>query len=186
MGKIRITKVDADTQYALSDTIFTVTDVSGAIVATLTTDADGSAETDWLPYGSYTVTEVQAPDGYVNGGFTTVIEATENGKTYTIHVENTAMQGGIRLTKTDASNGRALANVQFDIFDANGTLVGTMITNGDGVAVSGNLPRGQYTVREHELPAGYAGDLVELTADVAPNSVTELTATNMPSIMHPS
>ncbi len=181
VGMIRITKVDADTQDALSDAIFTVTDVSGAIVATLTTDVDGSAETDWLPYGSYTVTEEQAPDGYVNSGFTTVIEATENGKTYTIHVENTAMQGGIRLTKTDASNGRAIANVQFDIFDANGTLVGTMITNGDGVAVSGNLPRGQYTVREHELPAGYAGDLVELTADVEPDSVTELTATNMPS-----
>lgn len=181
VGKIRITKVDADTQDILSGAIFTVTDVSGAIVATLTTDADGSAETDWLPYGSYTVTEVQAPDGYINSGFTTVIEATENGKTYTIHVENMAMQGGIRLTKTDASNGQAIANVQFDIFDANGTLVGTMITNGDGVAVSGNLPRGQYTVREHELPAGYAGDLVELTADVEPNSVTELTATNMPS-----
>lgn len=181
VGKIRITKVDADTQYALSDAIFTVTDVRGAIVATLTTDADGSAETDWLPYGSYTVTEVQAPDGYVNSGFTTVIEATENGKTYTIHVENTAMQGGIRLTKTDASNGRAIANVQFDIFDTNGTLVGTMTTNADGVAVSGNLPRGQYTVREHALPTGYAGDLVELTADVEPDSVTELMATNMPS-----
>ena len=181
VGKIRITKGDADTQDTLSGAIFTITDVSGAIVATLTTDADGSAETDWLPYGSYTVTEVQAPDGYINSGFTTVIEATENGKTYTIHVENTAMQGGIRLTKTDASNGRAIANVQFDIFDANGTLVGTMITNGDGVAVSGNLPRGQYTVREHELPAGYAGDLVELTADVEPDSVTELAATNMPS-----
>ena len=181
VGKIRITKVDADTQDTLSGAIFTVTDVSGAIVATLTTDADGSAETDWLPYGSYTVTEVQAPDGYINSGFTTVIEATENGKTYTIHVENTAMQGGIRLTKTDASNGRAIANVQFDIFDANGTLVGTMTTNADGVAVSGNLPRGQYTVREHALPTGYAGDLVELTADVEPDSVTELTATNMPS-----
>lgn len=181
VGKIRITKVDADTQDILSGAIFTVTDVSGAIVATLTTDADGSAETDWLPYGSYTVTEEQAPDGYVNSGFTTVIEATENGKTYTLHVENTAMQGGIRLTKTDASNGRAIANVQFDIFDANGTLVGTMTTNADGVAVSGNLPRGQYTVREHELPAGYAGDLVELTAEVEPDSVTELTATNTPS-----
>ena len=180
-GKIRIVKTAADTQEALPGAVFTIADANGTVVATLTTGEDGTAESDWLPYDTYTVTEVQAPDHYINSGFSTTINAMEDGQTYTISVENAPMQGGIRLTKTDASNGQAIANVQFDIFDATGSLVCTMATNADGVALSGNLPRGKYTVRERELPTGYAGDLVELITAVEPDSVTELTATNMPS-----
>ena len=181
LGKIRIVKTDADTQDTLTGAVFAVADGKGAIVATLTTGADGAAETDWLPYGSYTVTEVQAPDNYINSGFSTVIHVTEHGKTYTVNVENAAMQGGIRLTKTDTSNGQPIAGVQFDIYDTNGSMVGSMTTNADGVAVSASLPRGRYTIREHALPFGYAGEQVELTADVVPNVVTELRAANTPS-----
>ena len=179
-GKIRIIKTDADTQDVLAGAVFEVTDAYGTVVATLITSADGTAESDWLPYGSYTVTETQAASGYINSGFSTIVNVTEHGQTYTISVENVSMQGGIRLTKTDANTGKPISGVQFDIYDANGALVGSMTTNENGVAMSPNLPRGQYTVKEHALPTGYTGELVELFADVEPNAVTDLTATNTP------
>ncbi len=179
-GKIRIIKTDADTQAVLAGAVFEVTDAYGAVVATLITGADGTAESDWLPYGSYTVTETQAASGYINSGFSTIVNVNEHGRTYTIDVENVSMQGGIRLTKTDADTGKPLSGVQFDIYDANGALVGSMTTNENGVAMSPNLPRGQYTVKEHALPTGYTGDLVVMTADVEPNAVTDLFATNTP------
>ncbi|MBQ3484619.1 MAG: hypothetical protein IJA77_03835, partial [Clostridia bacterium] len=179
-GKIRIIKTDADTQAVLADAVFEVTDAYGAVADTLITSEDGTAESDWLPYGSYTVTETQAASGYINSGFSTIVNVTEHGQTYTIGVENVSMQGGIRLTKTDADTGKPISGVQFDIYDANGTLVGSMTTTENGVAMSPNLPRGQYTVKEHALPTGYTGELVELTTDVEPNAVTDLTATNMP------
>ena len=179
-GKIRIIKTDADTQDVLAGAVFEVTDAYGTVVDTLITGTDGTAESDWLPYGSYTVTETQAASGYINSGFSTTVNIAEHGWTYTISVENVSMQGGIRLTKTDANTGNPISGVQFDIYDSNSTLVGSMTTNENGVAMSPNLPRGQYTVEEHALPTGYTGELVELTADIEPNAVTDLTATNMP------
>ena len=180
VGKIRITKVDADTQDALSGAIFTVTDVSGAIAATLTTGADGSAETDWLPYGTYTVTETAAPDRYINSGFSTTINAYENGKTYTVEVENEAMTGGLIVRKKDAVTSFAISGVQFDIYQGD-ILIATMTTDANGVATCNGLDAGTYTVKEHALPTGYVGELVVLEGTVTSDVTTVLDATNMPS-----
>ncbi len=178
-SKIRIVKTDAQTGAALAGAVFTVTDANGSAVATLTTGSDGTAVTGWLPYGVYTVTETAAPDHYINGGFSAVIDCHEDGQTYTFDVVNEPMQGGIRIVKTDALDGHPIAGVTFDIFQGN-ALVGSMTTNDSGVAVSPALEPGNYTVVEHELPAGYAGELVSLDAVVEADTTTELTVTNTP------
>lgn len=49
-GKIAICKVDADSKEPLAGAAFSITDASGHTVAALVTDAEGTAETDWLPY----------------------------------------------------------------------------------------------------------------------------------------
>ena len=63
----------------------------------LTTDANGYAETDWLDYGKYRVTESGVPAHYETSGFSTEIDCTENGKTYIIEVENEPTKGYIRV-----------------------------------------------------------------------------------------
>ena len=113
-GKIRIVKRDALTKEALAGAVFTVTRLSaaegggavGEAVATLTTGADGTAETGWLQWGRYRVAETGVPEHYVDGGFVTEIDCTEDGKTYAVEAENEPTKGWIRLVKTDRLTSR--------------------------------------------------------------------------------
>ena len=113
-GKIRIVKRDALTKEALAGAVFTVTRLSaaegggavGEAVATLTTGADGTAETGWLQWGRYRIAETGVPEHYADGGFVTEIDCTEDGKTYTVEAENEPTKGWIRLVKTDRLTSR--------------------------------------------------------------------------------
>ena len=188
-AKIRIAKTDAWTKEPLSGVEFTVTRLSGPsslngagvgeAVAVLVTDRNGHAETDWLPWGRFKVEETKAPDGYSGSHYSTEIEAYEDGKTYTISIENEPDKGWIRLMKTDSLDGHPIAGVQFDILQ-DGKTVGIMTTDAEGVAVSKPLRKGQYTVREHGNPTGYTTDLVELNCVVKSDETTNLSCTNTP------
>ncbi|MBQ8616965.1 MAG: hypothetical protein IJ418_05555, partial [Clostridia bacterium] len=179
-GKIAIYKVDADSKEPLAGAAFSVIDAYGNTVATLVTDANGSAETGWLPYGTYDVTETAAPDHYINSGVSVTVSITELGKTYTVEAENEPMTGGLIVRKKDAVTGAALEGVQFDIY-RDGELIATMITDANGVATCNGLDAGTYTVKEHALPTGYVGELVVLEGTVTSDVTTVLDATNMPS-----
>ena len=124
-GKIRIVKRDALTKEALSGAAFTVTRLSaaegggavGEAVATLTTGADGTAETGWLQWGRYRIAETGVPEHYVDSGFVTEIDCAEDGKIYTVEAENEPTKGWIRLVKTDRLNGNPIEGVAFDIYE---------------------------------------------------------------------
>ena len=165
---------------ALAGAEFTITDNTGAVVATITTDEDGVAVTDWLTYGTYTVTETKAPGHYINSGFAARVDAHEDGKTYELAVTNAPNKGGIRLTKTDSETGAFLAGVQFSIYQGD-LLIATMTTDENGIASCDSLDRGTYLVKEDALPEGYSGELVVLEATVQSDTVTELHAVNCKS-----
>ena len=180
-GRIRIAKTDSLTKEPLAGAEFTITrtDGTGAPIV-LTTDANGYAETDWLDYGRYRVTESKVPAHYETSGFSTEIDCTENGKTYLIEVENEPTKGFIQIVKTDALDGRPIEDVQFDIVDAGSNVVGTMTTDANGAATSPALFKGQYTVREHENPTGYVAELAQQDTAVNPDETTYLGASNQP------
>ena len=191
-GKIRIVKTDQLTGRPLAGAEFTITRLSAPPAAgntgvgesvVITTDANGHAETGWLPYGRYRVEETGVPENYVDNRLSTTVDAYKDGQTYTVEVQNEPLKGYISLTKTDRLDGQPIAGVQFDIFhnDEYGEgLAGTMTTNANGVATSPPLRMGSYIVREHGAPSGYITELVELEAAVEPDETTELTATNQP------
>lgn len=190
-GKIRIVKRDALTKEALAGAVFTVTRLSaaegggavGEAVATLTTGADGTAETGWLQWGRYRVAETGVPEHYVDGGFVTEIDCTEDGKTYAVEAENEPTKGWIRLVKTDRLNGNPIEGVTFDIYENDeygGELVASMTTGKDGAAVSPPLRKGRYIVRERGATAGYVMEEIALDATVRSDETTQLRATNQP------
>ena len=82
-GMIRIIKTDALTGKPLPGVVFTVTRLTcptsdnaadiGQPVATITTNADGIAQTGELPWGQYKITETGVPDGYIDGEFETTV-----------------------------------------------------------------------------------------------------------------
>ena len=79
-GKVRIVKTDSQTHKPLAGATFTVTRLSGPesdnasdigkVVATITTNAQGIAETGLLPWGEYKIVETGVPDGYLDSGYT--------------------------------------------------------------------------------------------------------------------
>ncbi len=79
MGRIQIVKTDGQTNKPLAGATFTVTRLSGPesdnasdigkVVATITTNAQGIAETGLLPWGEYRVVETGVPDGYIDSGY---------------------------------------------------------------------------------------------------------------------
>jgi hypothetical protein len=87
-GKIRIVKTDGQTKEALAGVVFEVRDADGKIVATLTTGADGTASTDWLPYGKYTVKEKAAKEGYVLDGTVHEVWVVKDQTVYTFTLQN--------------------------------------------------------------------------------------------------
>ena len=190
-GKIRIVKRDALTKEALAGAVFTVTRLSaaegggavGEAVATLTTGADGTAETGWLQWGRYRVAETGVPEHYADGGFVTEIDCTEDGKTYAVEAENEPTKGWIRLVKTDRLNGNPIEGVAFDIYENDeygNALVASMTTGKDGAAVSPPLRKGRYIVRERGATAGYVMEEIVLDATVRSDETTQLRATNQP------
>ena len=84
LGKIRIMKTDTVTGEPLAGAVFTITRLSGPdsydvtnigkVVAVITTDENGIAETSWLVWGEYQVTESKVPEGYIDSGFTTTVK----------------------------------------------------------------------------------------------------------------
>ena len=190
-GKIRIVKRDALTKEALAGAVFTVTRLSaaegggavGEAVATLTTGADGTAETGWLQWGRYRVAETGVPEHYADGGFVTEIDCTEDGKTYAVEAENEPTKGWIRLVKTDRLTGNPIEGVAFDIYENDeygNALVADMTTGKDGAAVSPPLRKGRYIVRERGATAGYVMEEIVLDATVRSDETTQLRATNQP------
>lgn len=188
-SKIRIIKKDQLTKQPLAGVEFTVTRLSapagrsgiGEVVAVITTDANGTAETGWLDWGRYRVEETKVPPHFVDNHYSTEIDAFEDGKTYPIEVENEPTKGWIRLAKTDRQNGNPIEGVQFDIYynDEYGKgLAATMVTGKDGIAVSEPLRKGRYIVREHGDTAGYFFEEIVLDATVKSDETTELFATN--------
>jgi uncharacterized surface anchored protein len=87
-GKINVFKTDGRTKTPLDGVVFEVFDAGGKVVATLTTDKDGTAVTDWLDYGDYTLKEKTAKDGYVLDETTHEIQIREHEKVYELALTN--------------------------------------------------------------------------------------------------
>ena len=172
--------------YNNNDVNVTVNGVScapGTVVATMTTDETGFAQTaeDLLPLGKYILRETAAPAGYaVNTTYERAFEITENGMIYstTEVIQEDVLRGGISITKEDSTTNLttpqgdgSFAGITFDITNASaldivyngksiapGEYVTSMVTDDTGVATAEDLPYGTYTITEKSVPAetGYA------------------------------
>ena len=86
-GVIRIVKTDSETANGLSGAEFTVTRISGLpshngegdgeVVAVITTDENGIAQTPLLTWGEYEIVESVVPDDYLDDGYSTTVRIPE-------------------------------------------------------------------------------------------------------------
>ena len=124
-----------------------------------------------LPYGTYYIHEVKAPEGYVLPKEDTefkVDDLRQWGNSQTELLRDMPQKGRIVVEKKDAKTGSVLAGAVFSITAAEtiktadgtvhyekGTEVGRMVTGQDGIAKSGLLYLGKYKVQEISAPRGF-------------------------------
>lgn len=186
-GKIRITKTDKETNKPIpAGAEFTVTaaeDITtpdgtvrvkkGTVVATLTTDEKGKAETDKLYLGKYIVKETKAPEGYLlNEKEFEVILTYADQETEIVYgdvtVPDQPAKGQIEILKKDEETGNLLSGAEFTVTAAEdittpdgtvraekGTVVDTIVTDTTGIARSKELYLGKYVVKETKQPIGF-------------------------------
>jgi uncharacterized surface anchored protein len=93
-GQIKVIKTDGDTKTPLEGVVFEVFDSTDTVVATLVTDKDGIAFSDWLSYGSYTVKEKTAKTGYILDDSVYEIEIKDHEKVYELSLQNKKIPKG--------------------------------------------------------------------------------------------
>lgn len=76
-GQLKIYKLIDGTQTPLAGAVFEITNENGEVVDTITSDEEGIALSEKLPYGTYYFKEIEAPDGYI-----------KDENTYQFKVEN--------------------------------------------------------------------------------------------------
>ena len=153
--------------------VFVVKNADGTVVATLTTDETGVAETPLLPFGTYTVQETATVTGYdLDASIYTVTIAYKDQNTPIVYAEvsanNKRIPGSVKIkktceffdTETMTFKVGPLAGAVFGLYTAENisvipknTLVDLLTTDENGVATSvTTLPFGKYYLKELKVP----------------------------------
>ena len=140
------------------------------------TDATGTVTIPNLPKGSYIITEITAPSGYVLENQSQTI-AVDYGKTYTIDFYNKKMSGA-QIIKIDADSKQPLKGAKFTVYKMNGGIVGTYETNGDGVIILDRLEPGWYKAAETKAPDGWLLDDTPQDFEITSNQFVKLVFEN--------
>jgi uncharacterized surface anchored protein len=157
-GKVKIIKTDSKTGAPLEGVVFEVKDAEGNIVSELTTDKDGTAITDWLDYGAYTVTEKSTGEAYLLDETSHEVFIRDHEQTIELEIANVKKQGKVKIIKTDKVSGMPLAGVVFEVLDADGAVIAILTTDKNGTAITDWLDYGDYTVKEKTAAPGYILD----------------------------
>ncbi len=182
-GKIKIHKRDAETRADLAGAKFEVAAAEdiyvgngyciypkGTVIDTITTGADGIAETTKAIYKgySYTVTEIEAPKGYsISDEPTQTIKLVEQQAEFVVDFENEQNTIPFEITKTDISTGELIPDCTFEILNENKEQVITGTTDENGIAKF-QLAIGKYFYREISAP-----DIYEIDDTPYPFEITE-------------
>lgn len=151
--KLRLVKVDADTNQPLANVAFILKGEYGG-THSLITGSNGITDTISLAPGEYTLSEVAAAEGYaipLNGWGFTVTEGTVqqvtntsevtewsfNDGLLTLTLKNSRIYGGLTIEKTDGKDGSALAGAEFTVAGSDGTPLTFIKNNGRYEAATG-------------------------------------------------
>ncbi len=173
-----ITKIDGDTGEALQGATFKITRGDGSVVReNALTDASGLIHLPELETGTYIITEIKAPDGYVIDDPPKTVELRE-GQTYEVTFSNTK-RSGLTIRKIDEDTRQPLKNAIFSISKANGEIVKDRAeTDANGVITLTGLPDCTLIVTEIEAPDGYILQDMPKTIEVKAGGQYEMTFTN--------
>jgi len=174
---LRLIKLDSDTMEPLPNAVFKFKKVGGSFEKEYTTDENGEIRLDNLAAGSYTVTEVKAPDGYLIDDAERTVEV--NGNEYATFVFTDTKKPSLKVLKYDAYNDKYLAGATFRIAKIeDGSNYLDRVTDTNGSIEIDNLEPGVYSVKEIEAPSGYVLNETEYHVELFGGKQSQLVVVN--------
>ena len=163
-GRVAVYKVDSTNKSkGLQGAVFMLSNPETFETYYLVTDSSGYAISNYLTVGMWTITEVQAPTGYQNSGWSRTVFITPFTTTITYTVENTPISGKVKIIKT-ATYGGTVSGWRFTIYTnaacttvatfTDGTKARNLTTDSTGSIASKDLTPGTYYVKETGYPSG--------------------------------
>ena len=185
-GQIKIIKIDSETKKPISGVEFIAKYEDGTNIGKFTTNKEGIINITGLKQGKIILTETKTQKQYVLDtqdkevtiGYDEIKEIT---------VTNDYIKGYIKIIKkseddnliTGEKAGTPLENVKFEVYDENMELVDTLTTGKDGTAVTKELKKGKYFVKEVETSEYYELNENNYEIEIIKNGETvELIITN--------
>ena len=176
LKSIAVAAINSEDNYIFAGAKLILRDSNGDIVKEFTTDSIRT-EIGNLPYGTYTIGEEEAPDGYekLATPVTFTINANSNEQTL-IDVYHKPVYD-INVFNLEGSIMEQLAGAELELRNSNGDLVQKIISTEDGVIVDG-LAKGTYTLSQTKAPKGYALSTTSETFEITTNEVITINYIN--------
>ncbi|EGO7986491.1 collagen binding domain-containing protein, partial [Enterococcus faecalis] len=161
LNTVSLLKMDKDTREPLAKAKFQLTNITNnEIIGTFSSNNDGLIGINNLNPGNYSLTEIEAPEGYTldNTPISFIVQGTEDEKIQ-LEKSNTATTGSVELIKTDEKTKELLQGAVFEIRNSSGEIIRSALqTNLEGKIVVDGLKAGEYSFIETKAPTGYVLD----------------------------
>ncbi len=163
---LKIKKVDEDGN-PIKNVEFKVYNSSGKVFDEIVTGSDGIAESKYLPVGTYTYKETDAPSNVKIDSEPVKFTVNKNDEVKYFELENEIIKpvnkkpkpskpvvktGILKIMKLDEF-GKQLSGVKFQILDKDKKVIETITTDSSGYAVSDDLELGTYYYKEISAPS---------------------------------
>lgn len=177
-GSLLIKKVNSVDGSALAGATFKVTTAEGTLIGEVTSNQNGYATLDNLEPGTYIVSEIKGPDGFIldNTPHTVVVKKNE---TATVEIANTPMST-LEIRKVDSVTGKPLSGITFEVEKLSGERIGTFVTDAAGRIVIPDLTPQWVVVRETKTRPGYKLDPDPVNVEIKSGKTTVVKFQNQP------
>ncbi|WP_167849712.1 SpaA isopeptide-forming pilin-related protein [Companilactobacillus suantsaicola] len=184
VGSIVFKKTDSVTGAALPGAEYKLVDSTGNVLMTnVTTDSTGTINIKNLPLGTYTLTEVKAPEGYMLNPDPITFTVPDNGNLNLSlsQTDEPIGKGNVVLTKSDSTVNKLLPGAVFNLLDGEGNIVQSdLTTDENGQIALTDLPVGSYSFVETKAPEGYELNSEPIKFEITLNNTTDVSAEDTP------
>ena len=171
---VEISKQDIATSKELPGAKLVVKDENGNEIDTWVSTNESHIIKD-IKAGTYTLTEIQAPDGYIISTETIKFTVDENGKltdkngneiNKVIMYNEKKKEKNVTISKQDIATSKELPGASLVLKDANGSVIDSWVSTNESHTIK-DIKAGTYTLTETQAPSGYklSTETIKFTID---------------------
>ena len=175
--RLAIRKIDETTNKPLAGAVLVLKNANGNEITRWTSTVNEHIIENIAP-GTYTVEEIEAPEGYRLNKTPATVNITTNQKVYLVIMKNTPKNIVININKLDSATNKPLSGAVLVIKNSAGSVIERFVTDEKAHVIT-DIPYGTYTVEEESAPSGYIKSNEKITFTVDDNHQShQITITN--------